>query len=98
MEVYEKSLSKEQKLAIKDERIRLNEKKAENAKRAEEKTRLKELGKPKRPRNAFILFFLDENSKNKTTLKAVRQKFLALTPSEKKPYEQKAVVLREQYR
>lgn len=83
---------------MKDERIRLKELKEENAKRAELKSRLRELGKPKRPKNAFLLYYIDENSKGKTTIHAVKPKYEALNDTEKMVYKQKAAALIEDYR
>lgn len=97
-EAYEKSLTKEQKLAIKDERIRLKELKEENAKRAERKIRLRELGKPKRPKTSFILYYIDENSKGKTSMQALKVKYAALNDAQKNAYKQKAAALLEDYR
>lgn len=97
-EAYEKSLTKEQKLAIKDERIRLKELKEENAKRAQLKSRLRELGKPTRPKTSFILYYIDENGKGKTTIQAVKAKYAALNEADKNVYKQKAAALMEDYR
>lgn len=98
IEAYEKSLTKEQKLALKDERIRLKELESERAKKLELKTHLKKLGKPKRPMNAFLLFHVDETKKTKTNAMNSKAKYYALAESQKTAYTQKATVLLENYR
>lgn len=95
---YEKSLTKEQKLALKDERIRLKEQSEQRAQNLERKTRLKELGKPKRPMSAFLLFYAELASKTKTSPKEVKVKYDSLNESQKNAYKQKAAALAEEYR
>lgn len=97
-EAYKKALTKEQKLAIKDERIRLRELEEERGKKMELKSRLKELGKPKRPNTSFLLFYADEAKKSKTNVKDTKTKYNALSESQKAAYKQKAAVLLEEYR
>ncbi|XP_055298366.1 transcription factor A, mitochondrial-like [Sitodiplosis mosellana] len=97
-EEYEKSLTKEQKLAIKDERIRLRELKEDRANKQELRVRLKELGKPKRPSTAYILFYSDEAAKGKVDVKSVKAKYDALNESQKNAYKQKADAASNEYR
>lgn len=97
-ESYNETLTKEQKLAIKDERIRLKEVEEERAKKSELKSRLKELGKPKRPTTAFLLFYADESKKSKTNVQSIKTKYSALSESQKTAYKQKAAALLEEYR
>lgn len=97
-EAYNKALTKEQKLAIKDERIRLKEVEEERAKKLELKNRLKELGKPKRPTTAFLLFYADESKKSKTNVQAIKTKYETLNESQKAVYKQKAAALLEEYK
>lgn len=96
--MYDKSLTKEQKLALKDERIRLRELKEERAQKAEFKYRLKKLGKPNRPLTAFILFYNEQLKKGKTTPKWLKDTWNSLDESQKNAYKQKAAVLTEEYR
>lgn len=96
--MYEKSLTKEQKLALKDERIRLKELKEERAQKAELKFRLNKLGKPKRPLSAFLSFYTEQLKKRKTTSKLVKDQWNSLDESQKTVYKQKAAVLTEEYR
>lgn len=95
---YEKSLTKEQKLAIKDEQIRLKELKADRASKQELKARLNELGKPKRPSSAFLLFLSDELAKGKANPQSVKAKYNALDESQKNVYKQKSNALMAEYR
>lgn len=97
-EAYEKSLTKEQKLALKDERIRLKELKEERAVKQEKANRLKELGKPKRPVTAFLLFYADEATKGKVNVHDIKVKYDALSESQKNAYKQKANAALEQYK
>lgn len=97
-EAYEKSLTKEQKLAIKDERIRLRELKEDRASKQELRARLKELGKPKRPKGAFVQFYVDELAKGKVDLKTATTKYNALNESQKSVYKQKADAAFKEYR
>lgn len=97
-EAYEKSLTKEQKLAIKDERIRLKELKEERANKADLRARLKELGKPKRPVSAFVLFYGDEAKKGKVNVHNAKVKYNALSESQKNAYKQKADAAFDEYR
>lgn len=91
-------MTKEQKLALKDERIRLRELKEERAQKAELKFRLKKLGKPNRPLSAFLLFYAEQRKKGKTTATLVKDKWISLDESQKTVYKQKAAVLTEEYR
>lgn len=97
-ESYNKILTKEQKLAIKNERIRIKEVDEERAKKSELKSHLKELGKPKRPTNAFLLYYADESKKSKTNVQTIKTKYGALSESQKAAYKQKAAALLEEYR
>lgn len=83
---------------MKDERIRLREVEEERAKKLERKSRLKELGKPKRPNNAFLLFYADESKKSKTNVKAIKTKYESLNESQKAVYKQKATALLDEYK
>lgn len=96
-EAHDKILTEEQKLAIKDERIRLKEVDEERAKKLEEKNQLKELGKPKRP-TAFDLFFIDETKKSQTNVATVTSKYRALDDAQKTAYKRKAAANLNEYR
>lgn len=91
-------MTKEQKLALKDERIRIKEQKEEREKKLKQKEQLKELGKPKRPTSAFFLFYAEEAGKAKTNTLAAKQKFETLNESQKNVYKQKAAAELTQYR
>lgn len=95
---YEKKLTAEQKVALKDERIRMKELKEERAQNAQRKKQLRELGKPKRPLSAFVLFYTELANKSKTNALEVRDKYNALNESQKNVYKQKAASLAEEYR
>lgn len=95
---YEKKLTSEQKIALKDERIRMKELKEERAQNAQRKKRLSELGKPKKPLSAFAIFYAELAIKTKTNLMEVRDKYNALSESQKNVYKQKAAALTEEYR
>lgn len=98
IKAYENSLTKDQKLAIKNERNRLKELKEKRSKVQELKNLSIENGKPKRSPGAFLLFFSDEARKAKTNVKDAKVKFEALGESQKNAYAQKAVALREEYK
>ena len=85
-------------MAIKDERIRLRELKEDREKKQELRARLKELGKPKRPKSAFVLFYVDELAKGKLDAKAATAKYNALNESQKNAYKQKADAAFKEYR
>lgn len=95
---YEKSLTTEQKLAIKNELIRSNELKEERAKKMELKEQLKAFGRPKRPLTSFFLFRSDENAKEKTNIKDARTRYAALNESQKNTYKEKTAALFEEYK
>lgn len=95
-EAYKNALTEEQKLTLKYGLIRLKE--LERAEKTKLKSRLQESGKPKRPNNAFVLFFAEEAKKSKTNLKETKNKYDKLSDSQKAVYKQKATVLREEYR
>lgn len=95
---YEKNLTSEQKVALKDERIRMKELKEERAQKAQRKKQLSELGKPKRSPAAFVLFYTELAKKMKTNTIEVRDKYNALSESQKNVYKQKAAALAEEYR
>lgn len=85
-------------MAIKDERIRLKELKEERVKKQELRAQLKELGKPKRPTSAFLLFYAEEATKGKVNVKSVKTKYDTLTESQKNAYKQKANAALDEYR
>lgn len=98
IEAYNKKLTNEQKLAIKDERVRLKERDEKRAKKLELKSRQEKYGKPKYPASAFILFHIDESKKSKTNVQNSKAKYDALSESQKLAYNQKAVALRDEYK
>lgn len=85
-------------LAIKDERIRMKELKEIREHKLERKNRLKELGKPKRPINAFLQFFREESSKAKINPMDAKTKYDTMNESQKNVYKQKAAVALVEYR
>lgn len=98
MEAYNKKITDEQKLAIKDERIRLKELDEKRATKLEVKNRQAKYGKPKQPLSAFLLFHVDESKKAKTNVQATKAKYDALNETQKSVYKQKATALREEYK
>lgn len=98
MEAYSKKLTKDQKLAIQSERSRLKENDAMRAKKVALKNRQKELGKPKQPISAFILFHVDESKKSKTNALSSKAKYDALSETQKSVYKQTAAALRDEYK
>lgn len=98
MEVHNKKITTEQKLAIKGERMRLKELEEKRAKKLELKNRQTELGKPKQPLSAFLLFHVDECKKSKTNVLSTKTKYDALNETQKSIYKQKATALRDEYK
>lgn len=97
-EAHNKTITTEQKLAIKDERIRLKEIDEKRAKKVELKNRRTELGKPKQPLSAFLLFHVEESKKSKTNVHNTKIKYDALNETQKSIYKQKATALRDEYK
>lgn len=98
MEAYNKKLTEDQKLAMKDERIRLKELDEKRAKKLELKERQKKYGKPKMPLSAFFLFHMEESKKSKTNVLSTKAKYDALSETQKSQYIQKAAALRVEYK
>lgn len=98
VEAYNKKITDEQKLAIKDERIRLKELSEKRAKKMELRNRQTELGKPKRPPSAFLMFHVEESKKAKTDVRNSKIKYDALKETQKIIYKQKAAALHEEYK
>lgn len=98
IEAYNKKITKEQKSAIKDERVRLKELDEKLAQKLELKNRQEKFGKPKQPLSAFLLFHVDESKKSKTTVQNTKVKYDALSEAQKSAYKQKASALRDEYK
>lgn len=98
MEAYNKKLTEDQKLAMKDERIRLKELDEKRAKKLELKERQKKYGKPKMPLSAFLLFHMEESKKSKTNVLSTKAKYDALSETQKSQYIQKAAASRVEYK
>lgn len=98
MAAYNQLLTKDQKLAIKDERIRRKELKERRVLNLERKARLTELGKPKKPLNSYMLFVQEERKHNGGLAKDFKTKYEALSDSQKDAYKQKAATAFAQYK
>lgn len=98
LEAYNKNITNEQKLAIKDERIRLKELDEKRAQKLELKSRQMEFGKPKQSLSAFLLFHVEESKKSKTNVRNTKVKYDALNETQKSAYKQKAAALRDEYK
>ncbi|EAT34084.1 AAEL013643-PA [Aedes aegypti] len=97
---YLSQLTDQQKQDIRQART---EKTEEKAKR-EYKKKVKELGRPKRPLNGFLLYCADKKPKNlskeenKLQLKLMAQKWAALSEMDKAPYNTRAAEALVKYR
>lgn len=97
---YLSQLTDQQKEDIRQARV---EKTEEKAKR-EYRKKVKELGRPKRPLNGFLLFCADKKPKNlskeenKSQVKLMAQKWAQLSDAEKAPYNARAAEALVKYR
>lgn len=98
VEAYNEKITNEQKLAIKEERIRLKELDKKRAEKLEMKCRKTKFGKPKHPLSAFLLFYAEESKKSKTNIRNTKVKYDALNETQKSAYKQKATALRDEYK
>lgn len=97
---YLSALTEEQKQEIRQARV---EKTEEKAKR-EYRRRVKELGKPKRPLNGFLLFCADQKPKqltkeeNQSYIKQLAEKWAKMGDTQKEPYTKRAAEALVKYR
>lgn len=97
---YLSQLTDEQKDEIRQARADKTEEKAKR----EYRRKVKELGKPKRPLNGFLLFCADTKPKNlnkeenKSQVKLMGQKWSQLSEAEKAPYQRRAAEALVKYR
>ncbi|XP_008556738.1 transcription factor A, mitochondrial [Microplitis demolitor] len=97
---YEKSLTKEQKQILKD----LNRKPKMLKKKSEIRMRLEELGKPKKPPTAFILYMLskmkdkDPSAKFSEWLGEIAKEWASLSPDKREKYDIESKKLMAQYK
>lgn len=106
MTAYNKLVTKDQKLALKEVKIKKQYErivqKDQTKKRAldlQHKRRLNELGKPKRSFNSYMMFVDEQRRQNPGTApKDLKNKYDALTESQKDVYKQKAVAAFAQYK
>lgn len=98
IEAYDKKITEEQKLAIRDERFRLKEVDEKRAQKLELKNRQEKYGKPKQPLSAFLLFHVEETKKSKTNVQNTKAKYDAMSEAQKSAFKQKAATLRDEYK
>lgn len=97
---YLSLLTDKDKEQIRQDRL---EKTEEKAKR-EHRKRVKELGKPKRPLNGFLLYCIDQKPKNlnreqnRKQIKELAQKWSNMSDSEKEPYNSRGADAKAKYR
>ncbi|XP_055542392.1 transcription factor A, mitochondrial [Wyeomyia smithii] len=89
---YLNQLTDQQKDDIRQDRL----KKLEEKSRREQRKRIKELGKPKRPLNGFLLYVLEQRPKNlnreenSAYLKSMGERWAKMSEAEKEPYNRRA--------
>lgn len=97
---YLSQLTDEQKEEIRQSRV---EKSEEKAKR-EYRKRVKDLGKPKRPLNGFLLYCQEQKPKNLTRdenrsqIKSLSEQWSKLSETQKEPYQRRAADAVAKYR
>lgn len=97
---YLSQLTDEQKAEIRQTRV---EKSEEKAKR-EYRKRVKDLGKPKRPLNGFLLYCQDQKPKNlsrdenRSQIKSLSIEWANLNETQKEPYQRRAAEAVAKYR
>lgn len=100
LEAYEKRLTPEQKLALKEERKRLADHSKLLEQKRERKSQNEALGKPKAPLSSYVLFYQEAANKSSKPLTAVdvKQLWHNLPDSQKKPYIEKSNALRDTFK
>uniref|UniRef100_A0A1Q3F5F9 Putative transcription factor a mitochondrial n=1 Tax=Culex tarsalis TaxID=7177 RepID=A0A1Q3F5F9_CULTA len=97
---YLSQLTDEQKEEIRQNRVEKSEVKAKR----EHRKRVKELGKPKRPLNGFLLYCQDQKPKNlnreenRSQIKSLSEQWSKLSEAQKEPYQRRAVDAVAKYR
>lgn len=100
MKEYENSLSKEQKLAIKEERQRKQEHDETLKINRERKGQLKSLGKPKSPLSPFFVYYSEQSKKSSKPLKSTtaKEQWDKLNDQQRRPFVEKSAASREVYK
>lgn len=97
---YLSQLTDEQKDEIRQTRVEKGEEKAKR----EHRKRVKDLGKPKRPLNGFLLYCQDQKPKNLTRdenrsqIKSLSEQWSKLSEAQKEPYQRRSADAVAKYR